>query len=54
MLGALALAAVAFRLLAPPSFGSPWLLGGLALLALAWVALAKAHCASLDRGESSP
>ena len=39
MLGALGLAAAAFRLLAPPAFGSPWLLGGLAVLALAWVAL---------------
>lgn len=39
MLAALAFAAGAFRLLAPPPFGSPWLLGGLALLALVWVAL---------------
>jgi cell division protein FtsW (lipid II flippase) len=39
MAAALALAAAAFWLLAPPKFGPLWPLGGLAILALIWVAL---------------
>jgi cell division protein FtsW (lipid II flippase) len=39
MLLALAFSAVAFTLAAPASLGSPWLLAGLAVVALAWVLL---------------
>jgi cell division protein FtsW (lipid II flippase) len=48
MVAALALSGAAFWLLAPPAFGPPWLLPGLALLALAWVALAPRDVARDD------